>query len=95
VEHIAATVTFSCRCKSLGRTDTELAGQVNQCEKYWKSLLPATFSFCHKVYCWARTGVQRRWWKRWIAQKFFSKIFSKFFSANVQNKKMWCFWWTV
>jgi len=53
-----------------------VAGQVNQCQQYWKSLLPATFDFCRKIYCWARTGVQR-WWKRWIAQKLFSSKISK------------------
>jgi len=39
------------RCKSHGRIDTELSSQVNECEKYWKSLLPAKFGFCHKIYC--------------------------------------------
>jgi len=34
-----------------------LASQINQCEQYWKPLLPVTFSFSHKIYCWARTGV--------------------------------------
>jgi len=39
MKHVDNTVTFSRRCKSLGRIDTELACQVNQSEKYWKSLL--------------------------------------------------------
>ena len=33
------TITFSRRCKSFGRIDTELASQANQYEQYWKSLL--------------------------------------------------------
>jgi len=35
--------------KSLWRIDTELAGQINQCEQYRKSPLPATFGFCRKI----------------------------------------------
>ena len=58
MEHIDATITFSRRDNwSLWRFDTELASQVNQCEQYWKSLLPETFGFCRKIYCWARSGV--------------------------------------
>jgi len=40
---------FIRRCKSLGTIDMELACQVNQCEQYWKSLLPATFGFCQFI----------------------------------------------
>jgi len=39
------------------RIDKELASQVNQWEQYGKSLLPATFDFCRKIYCSTRTGV--------------------------------------
>ena len=39
MKHVDATITFSRRCKSLGRIDTELAYKVNQQEQYWKPLL--------------------------------------------------------
>jgi len=39
MKHVDATITFSRRCKSLERIDTELAYKVNQQEQYWKPLL--------------------------------------------------------
>jgi len=36
----------------------------------------ATFGFCRKICCWARTDVYR-WWKSWIAQKLFSSKISR------------------
>ena len=39
MKHVDTTITFSRRCKSFGRIDTELASQANQYEQYWKSLL--------------------------------------------------------
>jgi len=56
MKHVHTTVTFSRRCKSLGRIDTELACQVNQSEKYWKSLLQRLPSVI-KFFCWLRIGV--------------------------------------
>jgi len=50
IEHIDATIASIRRCKLLERIGTELACQVNQCKHYWKSLLLATFGFCHKIY---------------------------------------------
>ena len=45
VEHRDATITFSRRCNwSLWRIDTEQAGQVNQPQQYWKSLLQSLIS---------------------------------------------------
>jgi len=79
MEYIDAMVTFSRRCKSFERNGTELATQVSQCEQYWNSILPATLGFCHKSYCWACTGIWKRWRKRWITQNFFSKNCKTFF----------------
>ena len=84
VERIDFTIAFSRR--SLCRIDTKLASQVNQCEQYWKSPLPAAFGFCRKIYCWGRTGVYI-WWKRWIAQKVFPKNFQNFFLTNIKKKR--------
>ena len=55
MERIDFAITFSRR--SLCRIGTKLASQVNQCEQYRKSPLPATFGFCRKIYCRGRTGV--------------------------------------
>jgi len=69
-EHVDTTITFSRRCKSLGRIDKKLACQVNQSEKYWKSLLQRLASVIKFIADrWSRIGVESRWWKRWIAQK--------------------------
>ena len=49
--HIDGMIKLSLRRESLERIDAELASQVNQCEPYGKSPLPAMFGFCYAIYC--------------------------------------------
>jgi len=66
----------------LGRIDTELASQVSQCKQHWKSLLPATFGLCQIIAA------------RELAFRDDESVGSprNFFQANLQKKKMHCFW---
>jgi len=85
MKHLHVTIMINRRCTwTLWRIDTELASLVSQCEQYRKSPLPATFGFCRRIYCWAKTGVQR-WWKRRIAHKVFPNNFQNVFQANVKK----------
>jgi len=44
MEYMDATIAFSVKYEKLGRIDTELACQVNQCKRHWQSLLSATLA---------------------------------------------------
>jgi len=64
---------------------TEIASQVNQCEQYRKSPLPATFGFV--VIFIAERGLAFRDDENEIAQKVLQRHFQNFFQANIKKRR--------
>jgi len=86
MEHKDPTITFSCRCNwSLWRIDTELAGQVSQCQQYWKSLLQRLVSVLKFN---AERGLTFRDDENGGSPR-------NFLQAKFQKQKARCFWWPV